>query len=101
LDYLIFKKFISGYVLIAIYYIGAIIIPIFAWFLAIYVAKKFNLFNSAFYKTKKIFFKALPFKYKALLIFCTIFCFFILQILWRMAIEFLLAYIQIRNALIN
>ena len=91
IDFLTFESFISHYMLFIFYYIGAILVP----FLVFFYTKKF-------YKYPKKAVNVLvtkEYKVKLFVLFVSIFMF--LEILWRMMFEFLIAFLQIRDALIG
>jgi len=81
LDILTFKTMISGKMLFIFYYLGAILVP-----LVIYK------YTSQIYKPMK---NKAP---KIFILFISIFIF--MEILWRMMFEFLIAFLQIRDALV-
>lgn len=104
LDFLTFKTFISQDALILFYYFGAVILPLFAWLLA---KKLLNLFGSLFpclqqqlSSTQQSLWQQLPFHYRLLLITLFVFAFFMIELFWRMLFEFLIAYLQMRDALL-
>jgi len=100
LDFLTFHSFISGYVLIAMYNIGAFILPLFIWFFSKNFCQKLKLFKKAHDHSKKLVWSSLSWKQRILLI--TIFAIILLlvEVMWRMMSEFLIAYMQIRDALV-
>lgn len=93
MDFLTFKSFISPSLLIIFYYIGAIVIPIILFYKKQKLLQNINFLNNIYNSIKK----QLPNKIKIYLIFFFIF----LEILWRMMFEFLIAYMQIRDSLVN
>jgi len=101
MDFLTFKSFISTEALIIFYYIGAIILPIGAWYLVGWLLRKYALINIAYEKGKETIWDSLsrPQKNKALVFFITMFIF--MELFWRMLFEFLIAYMQIRDALLQ
>jgi len=88
-DYLTFKKFISTEVLIMFYYLFAISIPIFL------ISSRDRLLKIDF--IKNIYLKSSKTKIFLIMIFCLIMC----EVFLRMFFEFLIAYMQIRDALVN
>jgi hypothetical protein len=105
IDFLSFKVFISPYVLIICYFIGAFIIPIASFFLVKWLQSKYRPILDATSFTKNVlpelkikqFFSL---KQRILFISIIIALFISLEIMWRMLFEFLIAYLQIREALI-
>lgn len=101
MDFLTFKTFISTEVLIVFYYIGAIILPAGAWYLVTWLIRKYELVNIAYEKGKESIWNALDKKQKNRLILFFLFSFIFMELFWRMLFEFLIAYMQIRDALIH
>jgi hypothetical protein len=101
MDFLTFKKFISIEVLILFYYLGVVIFPIFCWLLFSWLIKKYQLLYSINSNVKKMTGGLLNIKNK--IIFTTLFIslFVFMQLIWRMIFEFLIAYMQIRDALLQ
>jgi len=82
LDIITFKTIISKYVLIIFYYFGAIVIPLFMYKYTHYIYTPIK--------------STLPRLYT---LFILLFLF--AEILWRMMFEFLIAFLQIRDALLT
>ncbi|WP_121626547.1 DUF4282 domain-containing protein [Poseidonibacter antarcticus] len=101
MDFLTFKTFISTEALIIFYYLGAIILPLFTWILLTWVIKKNKLFNIPYTKGKELLWKVLSHKQKLKFIAFFIVLFIFMELFWRMLFEFLIAYLQIRDALLN
>lgn len=106
LDFLSFKTFISPYILIACYFIGAFIIPIASIFLVKWAKDKWikskyysNLKNEGLIPLEISQF--IPLKIRFYSIIAAITLFISLEIMWRMLFEFLIAYLQIREALVS
>jgi len=101
MDFLTFKSFISTEVLIAFYYIGAIIFPALAWYLVTWLLYKYDFANALYQKGNKALWKSLSKnqQYKLILFFLATFLF--MELFWRMLFEFLIAYMQIRDALLQ
>ena len=101
MDFLTFKSFISTEVLIVFYYLGAIILPIGIWLLLIWLIQKYKLFNTAYESGKQIIWTSLNRTQKTKLLAFFITSFLFMEIFWRMLFEFLIAYMQIRDALLQ
>lgn len=52
-DFLNFKLFISPYVLVACYYIGAIAVPIGSWFFVLWVRREYWVVSDAYESDRK------------------------------------------------
>ncbi len=71
-------------------YIGAVGVPIGSWLLALWIKRKYSL-ASNMTRTKD-----------RILLYILFFVFFIcMEIMWRMMFEFLIAYLQMREALME
>lgn len=101
MDFLTFKTFISTEALILFYYIGAVILPIGMWFLITWLLRKYEIIHIAHQQGKETFWKTLNQKQKRYLIIFFITSFLFLELFWRMLFEFLIAYMQIRDALLH
>jgi hypothetical protein len=100
-DFLSFKSFISIPVLIGFYYLGAVVMPVFLWLASIWLTKKFQFIDTVKEKGKKVFWYHLTMQQKILFVIMFTMAFFFMELFWRMLFEFLIAYIQIRNALVS
>ena len=101
MDFLTFKSFISIKALIIFYYIGALILPVGLWLLINWLIRKYDFFDAAYKKGKDIIWKSLDKKQQTKLLIFFIFLFLFMELFWRMLFEFLIAYMQIRDALIQ
>jgi len=101
LDFLTFKIFVSPIALIVFYYMGAIVMPIFIWFFSRWIMKKIVAVESSYQKAKSLAWRSLSLRYKIAFVTLFIMLFAFMQLLWRMAFEFLIAYIQIREVIVN
>lgn len=101
MDFLTFKSFISTEVLILFYYIGALILPIGIWFLSAWLVRKYKFLNATYESGKEMIWKSLNKKQQIKFLTFFIFFFLFMELLWRMLFEFLIAYMQIRDALLH
>ena len=79
---------------------GAIIMPPFIWFFSRWIMKKSNVLEKSYKSSKVVFSKIIPLKYKLIFIPLFVMMFLFMELLWRMMFEFLIAYFQIRDALL-
>ena len=100
MDFLTFKSFISIEALIVFYYIGALILPIGLWLVLIWLMRKYKLLNTAYENSKEIIWNLLNTKQKIKFVVFFVIAFLFMQLFWRMLFEFLIAYMQIRDALL-
>lgn len=101
MDFLTFKSFISIKALIIFYYIGAIIFPVGLWLLMDWLIQKYEFFNTSYKKAKETVWKSLDKNQQRKLLLLFLFIFLFMELFWRMLFEFLIAYMQIRDALIQ
>ncbi len=101
MDFLTFKSFISTEVLIVFYYIGAFILPVGIWFLLTWLIRKYKYLNTAYENSKAIVWRSLNKQQQTKLVAFFITSFLFMELFWRMLFEFLIAYMQIRDALLN
>jgi len=101
MDFLSFKSFISIGALITFYYIGAIILPVAGWLLAVRLIRKYNFVEAAYAKGKESLWKMLNVKQRTMLFMFFLSLFFFMELFWRIMFEYLIAYMQIRDALLQ
>ncbi len=101
MDFLTFKSFISTEVLIIFYYLGALILPIGIWFLLTWLIRKYRLLNTAYQNGKELLWKSLNRKQQAKFVAFFVITFLFMELFWRMFFEFLIAYMQMRDALLQ
>lgn len=87
--------------LIVFYYIGALILPVGLWVLLTWLIGKYRLLNATFEKGKEVVWHSLNKAQQAKLIAVFTFSFLFMELFWRMLFEFLIAYMQIRDALLH
>jgi len=101
MDFLTFKSFISTEVLILFYYLGALILPIGMWILLTWLIRKYRFLNTTYENGKEMIWQSLNIKQQIKLVALFISCLLFMEIFWRMLFEFLIAYMQIRDALLS
>ncbi len=102
LDFILFKRFIGLYALIPFYYIGAVGIPFLCWFTLLRVRQKYPLVYDIERQIDDIVYKRVIDK-RIRLAFILIFIgiFVLMEIMWRMLFEYLIAFLQIRDTLLQ
>ena len=101
-NFLTFKTFITPNILIGMYYFGVVLVPIFSWLLVRWLTNKFELLKSVQQLAKQSLterFKQLSFQNQLLIIGLGLSVFLIMQLVWRMMFEAMLAYFQMRDYL--
>ena len=101
MDFLTFKSFISTEVLIIFYYIGALLMPIGIWYFLTWLIGKYRFVNATYEKGKEVIWHSLNKKQQTKLVAFFISSFLFMELFWRMLFEFLIAYMQIRDALLR
>jgi len=101
IDYLTFRSFISPHVLVACYYIGALGVPIGSWFFARWIKRKYWFVSDIYESSKSMIFSITRTKDRMLFYFLFTLLFFCMEIIWRMVFEFLIAYFQMRDGLLE
>lgn len=107
LDFLSFKTFLSPWALLSVYYLGAVGVPLLCWWLAYRVfhhpairpvtPQLANLANATAKLVQQATSRAQ--RIKAGLTFLLLFLF--MELFWRMMFEFMLAYLQMRDAMVG
>ena len=101
MDFLTFKSFISTEVLIMFYYIGALILPIGIWRLLTWLVGKYKFLNATYENGKEVIWHSLNKKQQTKFVAFFVSSFLFMELFWRMLFEFLIAYMQIRDALLR
>ena len=101
MDFLTFKSFISTEILIIFYYLGALILPIAVWHQHTWLFRKFRLLNTAYENGKEFLWKSLNRQQQTKFIVFFVISFLFIELFWRMFFEFLIAYMQMRDALLQ
>jgi hypothetical protein len=101
MDFLTFQSFISTEALIVFYYAGAIMLPVSTWYFVTWLQRKYEIVNIAYEKGKATLWGSLNQKNKIRLTIFFIVTFLFMELFWRMLFEFLIAYMQIRDALLQ
>jgi hypothetical protein len=100
-DFLVFDRLISHYALIVFYYLGALGMPLAAWLLARYLLVRFPSARDAFDAGKRGIGGLLNVRQRVLLLALFFSAFLFMELLWRMLFEYLIAFMQMRDALIE
>ena len=101
MDFLTFDSLISIPVLITLYYIGAVICPFVMWRCMRWLLQKYPLIESLHTQGRALAWGQLPNdkKWKLVMLFAVMFI--MAELFWRMMFEFLIAFIQMRDALVH
>ena len=99
IDFLTFRSFISPYALILFYYLGALVMPLAAWGAWLWMRRRWPLMGQLFDEGKRVTETSIPRRHRWLAIGLMIAGFLFMELLWRMLFEFLIAYLQMHEAL--
>ena len=100
-DFLAFNNFISIKALIVFYYIGAVIMPIGLWFVLVWLVRKYDFLTVTYQAGIDILWNALATRQKVKLSAAFLITFLFMELFWRMLFEFLIAYMQMRDAILQ
>jgi len=101
MDFLTFKSFISIPTLIVFYSIGALVMPIFIWLFMLWLSHRYKFIDKMYQTGKSFSWGLLTTKQKLFFTFLFVVTFSFMELFWRLMFEYLIAYMQIRDALIN
>ncbi len=101
MNFLTFKYFISTDALVVFYYLGAILLPVGVWILHVWLLRKYSPFNAVYEKGREMTWRALSGKQRAKVLLIIMVLFLFMELFWRMLFEFLIAYMQIRDAILK
>lgn len=90
-DFLSFQTFITPSLLIVAYYLGAIVMPFLSFIIAKYMQQRL----------KEYLRLDIDQRYKYLFYIAMLLCFFCMELLWRVAFEFMIAYFAMHDALMQ
>jgi len=101
IDFLNFRIFISPYILLICYYLGAIGLPIMGWLFMLWIKRKFWVASKIYDKSKELSKEYIPLKIRISFFLLFLLFFISMEIVWRMMFEFLIAYLQMWDALME
>lgn len=102
LDFILFKRFISLYVLIPFYYVGAVGIPFLGWFVLLRVRQQYPSVHAMEERIdKRLYQTARGKKVRGVFILFFMVIFVFMEIMWRIFFEYLIAFLQIRDTLLR
>ncbi len=100
-DFLTFKSFISPTMLLIFYYLGVAMLPFAIWYFSTHIVSRYGLVDTLHKKGKHFIWKMLSSKQRITIIFVFFSLLIMMELIWRMMFEFLIAYMQIRNVLVH
>ncbi len=101
MEFLSFERFISTGVLIIFYYMGAIVMPVIIFISGKRLSRKSDVNDEPGKSGKGVIWNSLTGRQKIKTGIAVAACFIAMELLWRMVFEFLIAYMQIRDAMLQ
>ncbi|CUA97315.1 DUF4282 domain-containing protein [Thiomonas bhubaneswarensis] len=97
-DFFSFRTFISLDVLRVVYALGAIGMPLMAWALWLWL-RRYALWNWMRRAAEQTTARVVPRRWRLAGMVLFVMCFLCMELMWRMMFEFIIAYLQMRDAL--
>ena len=101
LDFFAFRTFVSQELLILGYALGAIGVPVASWALALWIKGRYRLVSASYERGKAVVRGLTRARDRALFWGMFLTAFVMMELMWRMMFEFLIAYLQMRDALVH
>jgi hypothetical protein len=100
LDFLTFRRFLGPYVLPLIYYLGALGVPFTAWALLVWLRRRYSRLDQTLQSGGEMarLHTRRRDRIALALLFLAIFLF--MELMWRLLFEYLMAFLQMREALL-
>lgn len=99
-EFLSFRLFISPYALVVFYYMGAVLMPVAAWLFLKRLSKRHGALQRALETGSQALVSVTDKRQRVVLVLLFLGVFLMMEVLWRMMFEFLLAFLQMRDALL-
>lgn len=100
-DFLSFKSMVSIDALVVFYYLGAVGVPIVLPLVVRWLLNKLGTTGDALKEGGKWSWQQLSLKYQLWVVGLSLGMFFLMELFWRMLFEYLIAFMQMRDALIS
>lgn len=101
IDFLIFKSFMSPWALIVIYYMGAVVLPVAGWVWIFGHYGSSDSVGGVFQAGGHALWHKLDKKRQLRWVGVFIVLFLLMELFWRILFEFLIGYMQMRDALVS
>ncbi len=99
-DFLAFRTLISRHALLLFYYLGAVGMPLAAWLSARYLLRRVSIAQDALDTGKRLVASGTCLRHRVLFIAMFMAAFLFMELMWRMMFEYLIAFMQMRDALV-
>jgi Domain of unknown function (DUF4282) len=100
LDFLRFRAFISPHALIVFYYLGALGMPGASWLLLVWLRRRYKPLALAYDTARQTPTVIIPLRYRVLTTVLFLSTLLFMELMWRMLFEYLIAFLQMRDALL-
>ena len=101
IDFLRFKSFIALDILPICYIIGAVLAPFGSWLIVQWARKRYSLLDSAIKQSRSYLWNVLGWRNSMIVWILLIVIFTCMEIFWRILFEYLIGYMQMRDALLG
>jgi hypothetical protein len=100
LDFLRFRTFISPHALIVFYYLGALGMPVASWLFLVWLRRRYKPLGLANDTARQTSAVVIPLHYRVVATLLFLFSLLFMELMWRMIFEYLIAFLQMRDALL-
>ena len=100
LDFLTFRHFLAPYALPLFYYLGALGVPFAAWALLVWLRRRFGRLDQAIQSGGEMARRYTRRRDRVALALLFLAVFLFMELLWRLLFEYLIAFLQMREALL-
>jgi hypothetical protein len=100
LDILTFRTFIAPYALPFFYYLGALGVPFAAWGLPQWLRRRYGRLDQAIQTGGDLALRYTRRRDRLLFLFLFLAAFLFMELMWRLLFEYLIAFLQMREALL-
>jgi hypothetical protein len=100
-DILTFDTMISRHALLVFYYLGAVVMPVAAWLTALYLIRRVEPVREAYRTGMGLLSAGVPLRWRLLGLILFVAAFLFMELMWRMLFEYLIAFMQMRDALVG
>lgn len=100
IDFLTFDILISRHALLVFYYLGAVAMPLAAWLMAVYLVRRLPPVRDAYRVGMNLMTRHVPLRWRLAGLLMFVLAFLFMELMWRMLFEYLIAFMQMRDALV-
>jgi hypothetical protein len=100
LDILTFRTFLAPYALPFFYYLGALGVPFAAWALLVWLRRRYGPLDQAIQTGGELARRYTRRRDRVLFLLLFVAAFLFMELMWRLLFEYLIAFLQMREALL-